>query len=53
VTVGLLPPDLRAQYGFRWTAKDERALARRLRLLRALRRVTPTRLAIWKGARVS
>lgn len=51
VTIGLLPPRVRTQYGFSWHAADERALARTLTLLRAARRYTPRRLAQWPDAR--
>jgi uncharacterized protein (DUF2236 family) len=47
VTVGLLPPHVRDQYGFRWTPKDERSLARVSAGIRALRRMTPAALALW------
>lgn len=50
VTIGLLPPRIRTQYGFSWNAADERALTRALSLLRALRRSTPRRLAHWPDA---
>ena len=51
VTVGLLPPELRAQYGFAWSAKDDATLARTLRGLRTLRRLTPDVIALWPDAR--
>jgi uncharacterized protein (DUF2236 family) len=51
VSVGLLPAHIREQYGFSWTARDERALGRSLRLLRTVRRVIPDRLALWAEAR--
>ena len=51
VTLGLLPSDVRAQYGFRWTTEDERSFERWLRLLRVLRRVTPEWIAFWRAAR--
>ena len=51
VTAGLLPPDIRAQYGFAWTARDDRRLQRALRWLRRLRGVTPDLLAHWPDAR--
>jgi uncharacterized protein (DUF2236 family) len=47
VTVGLLPPHVREQYGFRWTPKDERSLARVSAGIHALRRMTPAALALW------
>jgi uncharacterized protein (DUF2236 family) len=51
VTLGLLPADLRAQYGYTWTAEDERRFAAALRRVRRLRRLTPTRLALWPESR--
>ena len=51
VTVGLLPSSVREQYGFGWSARDQRRLHRALGLLRAMRRLTPTRLAHWPDAR--
>ena len=50
-TVGLLPPTVREQYGFRWTASDERALERWTRFLRRVRPWLPDRLALWREAR--
>ena len=46
-TVGLLPARVREEYGFRWTPKDERTLARVSAGIRALRRMTPAALALW------
>ena len=51
VTVGLLPPELRVQYGFPWSAKDDATLVRTLRGLGTLRRLTPDVLALWPDAR--
>jgi len=51
VTLGLLPADLRAQYGYAWTAEDERRFAAALRRVRRLRRFTPARLALWPEGR--
>ena len=51
VTVGLLPPAVRAQYGFAWSASDDATLARTLRGLRTFRRLTPEVLALWPDAR--
>lgn len=50
ITIGLLPPRVRTQYGFSWTVGDERALTRAIALLRAVRRRTPRRLAHWPDA---
>lgn len=51
ITIGLLPPALRDAYGFRWSSRDERALRRWVRALRALRRATPSFLREWPKAR--
>ena len=51
VTVGLLPPAIRTQYGFDWHARDDATLARTIRLLRSVRYVTPAALAHWPDAR--
>jgi uncharacterized protein (DUF2236 family) len=51
ITIGLLPPEIRAGYGFTWTAREARALARWTRVLRALRRVTPRFVREWPAAR--
>jgi uncharacterized protein (DUF2236 family) len=51
VTIGLLPPQVRAQYGYRWEERDRRAFDRYVRLLRRIRRVTPAPLALWPEAR--
>ena len=53
VTIGLLPADLRAQYGFGWGPAEDRSLARALVALRRLRRVTPDLIAQWPDARVA
>ena len=50
-TVGLLPPDLREAYGFAWSDRDDRALRRWARLIRASRRVMPDVVALWPRAR--
>ena len=50
-TVGFLPADLRAQYGFGWRERDERALGRWVQMLRAARRAAPDALALWPEAR--
>ncbi|MFP5378964.1 MAG: oxygenase MpaB family protein [Vicinamibacteria bacterium] len=51
VTVGSLPPSLRAQYGFTWTADDERRRARTVALVRSARAGLPLRLARWPESR--
>jgi uncharacterized protein (DUF2236 family) len=52
-TIGLLPADIREAYGFAWTPDDQRALDRWSARIRAMRRVTPDRLALWPEARRS
>ncbi len=51
ITVGLLPADVRQQYGFDWTAGDEVRLTRLLATARAVRAVMPRSLAHWPEAR--
>lgn len=51
LTVGLLPPHIRAAYGFTWSASDQRRFERNIRVLRAVRRATPPLLAKWRIAR--
>jgi uncharacterized protein (DUF2236 family) len=50
-TVGLLPDSVRAQYGFTWTAADDRALERWCARLRAFSRLAPAVLRRWPEAR--
>ena len=51
LTIGLLPPEIRAQYGFRWNARRERALQVAIRVVRVARRAMPDTLALWPEAR--
>jgi uncharacterized protein (DUF2236 family) len=51
ITYGLLPAPVRALYGVRWSASRERRFLHALRLLRAMRRIAPPRLALWPAAR--
>jgi uncharacterized protein (DUF2236 family) len=51
VTIGLLPGRIRTEYGFGWTAGQQRALARALTAVRLARRVTPAALALWPEAK--
>ena len=53
VTLGLLPPSIREQYGFRWTRRHERTFTALEAVLRATRRVLPDRLALWPESRVA
>jgi uncharacterized protein (DUF2236 family) len=51
VSVGLLPADVRREYGFEWGAPDDRRLHRALRVVRSIRAVLPNRVAWWPQAR--
>ena len=51
ITIGLLPPPIREQYGFSWSRADETRMNRGFRLLRGARRLTPDALALWPEAR--
>lgn len=48
--IGLLPPAIRAGYGFRWTRRDARALAGSAALCRLVVRRLPARLHRWPRA---
>ena len=51
LTIGLLPPALRDGYGFAWTDRDARALARWTRAYGMLRRLLPAVAREWPAAR--
>lgn len=51
LTLATLPPNVRLQYGFEWTRRDDRMLELVVQALRTSRRVLPGRLAKWKAAR--
>lgn len=51
ITVGMLPDDVRAEYGLPWTPRHARQFSRAQRWLRAVRRRTPRSLAWWDVAR--
>lgn len=51
LTLGSLPPSIRDAYGFAWTTRDARALARWTRLLRAAVRLLPPPAREWPMAR--
>jgi uncharacterized protein (DUF2236 family) len=51
ITLGLLPPDIRAQYGYSWTASDERRFQAAVRLVRRMRSLCPEVLCQWPAAR--
>jgi uncharacterized protein (DUF2236 family) len=52
VTLGLVPPHLRDQYGFAWTPRHQRAFSLVVPQIRRLRGAMPDRLATWPEARV-
>ena len=51
LTIGLLPPLLRAQYGFEWREADDRALDRWTARLRRFSRIAPAWIRRWPEAR--
>ncbi len=51
LTIGSLPTSVRKAYGFRWEARDARALARWTTVLRAWQRVVPVYAREWPTAR--
>jgi uncharacterized protein (DUF2236 family) len=51
ITIGLLPPAIREGYGFGWTARDARALARWTAALRRLHHMAPRFAREWPAAR--
>ena len=50
-TIGLLPPPIRAAYGYRWDRKRQRLLRGAAAAVRTVRRVTPRPLREWPAAR--
>ena len=51
LTIGSLPPSIRAAFGFDWRARDERAFARWTTFIRRLRHVLPPMAREWPAAR--
>jgi len=51
LTLGTLPAPLREQYGYDWTARDQRRFERLVRTLAGLRRVLPSTVATWRASR--
>lgn len=51
LTVALLPPSIRDEYGFAWRPRDERVASRLASLLHRVRRVTPQSIVWWRGYR--
>jgi uncharacterized protein (DUF2236 family) len=50
LTIGSLPASIRQAYGFEWTARDDRALARWTALLRNSQKLLPPFAREWPGA---
>jgi uncharacterized protein (DUF2236 family) len=51
ITIGLLPPAVREAYGFAWTEREARALARWTTAVKWLLRLTPAVLRQWPSSR--
>ncbi|HZB26607.1 MAG TPA: oxygenase MpaB family protein, partial [Vicinamibacterales bacterium] len=51
ITFALLPPQIRAAYGFRWDAREARAFARWTAFLRTAVRLLPRVAREWPAAR--
>ena len=51
LTIGSLPPSIRHAYGFEWRARDERAFARWMTVLRTSLRLLPPLAREWPMAR--
>ncbi len=51
ITIGLLPSQVREQYGMTWTPGNARMLARLVSALRLMRRLLPDAIALWPEAR--
>lgn len=51
LTVGLLPPRVRENYGLTWDDTRQRRFDRLTTTVRTLRRITPAPLAVWADAR--
>ena len=51
MTIGLLPPTVREQYGMTWTRRHDRTLARLISVLRMTRRLLPEAIALWPESR--
>jgi uncharacterized protein (DUF2236 family) len=51
VTVGLMPPAIREQYGLSWEASHQQTLERVIPRVRAVRHRMPERVALWPEAR--
>lgn len=51
ITIGLLPPALREAYGFRWTAREARALRRWTTFIKGVLSLMPAVVRQWPAAR--
>ena len=51
VTIGMLPPRIRNEYGLPWDAARQRRFERFTAIVRTARRITPAPLALWADAR--
>jgi uncharacterized protein (DUF2236 family) len=51
ITIGLLPPWVRAVYGYAWDDAREARFTRAMNVIRAVRRAAPARMAQWRDAR--
>jgi uncharacterized protein (DUF2236 family) len=51
ITLGLLPDDVRRQFGFAWSERQARMVEPVATLLRSVRRLTPDAVALWPEAR--
>jgi uncharacterized protein (DUF2236 family) len=52
VTLGLLPPQIRRQYGLGWTRGNQRMFNLLVPTLRTMRRVMPGAIALWPESRI-
>ena len=52
VAIGLLPPQIREQYGLSWTPSHQQRFERTVARVRSVRRTLPDFLALWPEARV-
>lgn len=50
-SIGMLPADIRTQYGFAWTDHDARRFERATRLIRHVRPLLPSPMREWRDAR--
>ncbi|HEX7233226.1 MAG TPA: oxygenase MpaB family protein, partial [Candidatus Binatia bacterium] len=53
VTIGLLPEELRNGYGLEWSGWKEKLLARFLKIVRAVLRLTPNSIRVVPNARAA